>query len=106
MLIFLLKNRPNQVFSTFPENPDLAYVQSAIKHGKMVENSNFKKNLENIILELPFDIGFNKIHQSARFLQQFEICRFSGFSTRFSEMCQKVLPLISGSVVTFFFEGE
>ena len=58
MLIFLLKNRPNQVFSTFPENPDLADVQIAIKHAKIDENSKFKKNLENLILELPFGIGF------------------------------------------------
>ena len=44
MLIFLLKNRPNQVFSTFPENPDLADVQIAIKHAKIDENLKFKKN--------------------------------------------------------------
>ena len=74
MLIFLLKNRPNQVFSTFPENPDLADVQIAIKHAKIDENSKFKKNLENFILELPFGIGFIKIHELARFLQQFEVC--------------------------------
>ena len=42
------------VFSTFPENPDMAGVQITIKHAKIVENSKFK----NIILELPFDIGF------------------------------------------------
>ena len=47
MLIFLLKNRPNQVFSTFPENPDLADVQIAIKHAKIDENSKFKKNSKN-----------------------------------------------------------
>ena len=62
------------VFFNIFENPDMAYVQSAIKHGKMVENSNFKKKLENIILELPFGGGFIKIHQPARFLQQFEFC--------------------------------
>ena len=43
MLTFLLKNRPNQVFSTFPENPDLADVQIAIKHAKIDENSKLKK---------------------------------------------------------------
>ena len=74
MLIFLLKNRPNQVFSTFPENTDLTDVQIAIKHAKIDENSKFKKKFENLILELPFGGGFIKIHQPARFLQHFEIC--------------------------------
>ena len=49
-------------------------VQSALKHAKIDENSKFKKNLENLILELPFGIGFIKIHELARFLQNFEIC--------------------------------
>ena len=44
MLIFLLKYRSDLVFSTFPENPDLADVQIAIKHAKIDENSKFKKN--------------------------------------------------------------
>ena len=43
MLNFLLKNRSNEVFSTFPENPDLADVQIAIKHVNIDENSKFKK---------------------------------------------------------------
>ena len=46
MLIFPLKNRSNEVFSTFPENPDLADVQIAIKHAKIDENSKFKKILK------------------------------------------------------------
>ena len=38
-------------------------VQSAVKHAKIVENSKFqKKNLENIILELPFGVGFDGFH--------------------------------------------
>ena len=72
MLIFPLKNRPNQVYTTFPENPDMAGVQIAIKHAKIVENSKFKK-IEKWILELPFGGGFIKIHQPARFVQHFEI---------------------------------
>ena len=65
MLIFLLKYRSYLVFSTFPENPDMAGVQIAIKHAKIVENSKLKKKFENIILELPFGVGFIKIHQLA-----------------------------------------
>ena len=34
-------------------------VQSAVKHAKIVENSKFQTNLENIILELPFGVGFD-----------------------------------------------
>ena len=30
-------------------------------------------NFENLILELPFGIGFIEIHKLARFLQHFEI---------------------------------
>ena len=92
MLIFLLKNRPNQVFSTFPENPDLADVQIAIKHAKNRRKFKIQKKFENLILELPFGIGFIEIHQLARFLQHFEISQKSGFSGRFSEMCRKFLP--------------
>ena len=58
MLNFLLKNRPNQVFFTFFENPDLAGVQSALKHAKINENSKFKKKFEKLILELSFGGGF------------------------------------------------
>ena len=46
------------VFSTFPENPDLADFQIAIKHAKIDENSKFKKKIEKLILELPFGTGF------------------------------------------------
>ena len=46
-------------FFDFFENPDMADVQSAIKHAKIVENSKFKKqNSKHLILELPFAIGF------------------------------------------------
>ena len=38
---FSPQNRPNQVYTTFPENPDMAGVQIAIKHAKIVENSKF-----------------------------------------------------------------
>ena len=37
------------------------------------------KNLKNIVLKLPFGVGFKWIHKLVRFLQQFEICWFSGF---------------------------
>ena len=79
MRIFLLKNRPNLVFSTFPENPDMVGVQSAIKHAKIDEISKFKNKIENIILELPFGIGFIGIHQLARFLQPIEIYQIYDF---------------------------
>ena len=77
MLIFLLKNRSNKVFSTFPENPDLADVQIAIKHPKIDENS---KKFRKLILELSNGGGFIKIHQHTGFLHQFEIYGFSRFS--------------------------
>ena len=45
--VWKLQHRSYMVFSTFPENPDLAYVQSAIKHRKIDENSKFKKKSKN-----------------------------------------------------------
>ena len=45
----------------------MADVQSAIKHIKIYENSKFEKKIENIILELPFGIGFIRIRKQARF---------------------------------------
>ena len=65
MLIFLLKYRSYLVFSTFPENPDMFGVQSALKHLKIDEIS--RKKIENLILELPFGVGFIKIHEFAQF---------------------------------------
>ena len=60
-------------YDFFPENPDMAGVQIAIKNAKIVESSKFKK-IENIIPELQFGIGFIGIHKLARFLQHFEVC--------------------------------
>ena len=56
----------------FPESlkiDDLVDVQSTVKHAKMDEIKIFqKKNIEKLVLELLFDIGFIRIHQRARFL--------------------------------------
>ena len=40
--VWKLQRRSYMVFSTFPENPDLADVQIAIKHAKIDEISKFK----------------------------------------------------------------
>ena len=42
-------------------------------------NFKFQKNLEKLILELLFDIGFIRIRLLARFLQPIEIYQDSGF---------------------------
>ena len=73
-----------------------------VKTCKNWRNFKIQKKIEKLILELPFGIGFIRIHQPARFVQHFEIWWFSGFSTPFSKMCQKGLPLISGSVTYQF----
>ena len=56
------------------ENPDMVDVHTAIKHSRIVENFEILIFPKNIVLELPFDIGFKRIHKLARFLQQVEIC--------------------------------
>ncbi len=61
-------------FFDFFQNPDLDDVQSAVKHSKIVENFKISIFPKNIVLELPFGIGFIKIHQQARFLCFSEIC--------------------------------
>ena len=56
------------------ENPDMVDVHTAIKHSKIVENFKILIFPKNIVLELPFGVGFDRIHQLARFLCYFEIC--------------------------------
>ena len=85
-------------FFDFFENPDLVDVQIGTKHWKMYENLKFQFFFEKPIPDLSFGMGFIKIHQLARFLQPLENAWFSGFWGRFSEMCQKFLSKISGSV--------
>ena len=56
------------------------------KCSKTCKNSRkfkIQKNFENIILELPFGVGFIRIHQLTRFLQQFEIWWFPDFGVNF-----------------------
>ena len=52
-----------------------------------------QKKFENLILELPFGIGFIEIHQLARFVQQFEIYGFSRFSWNFKILYKFVKDL-------------
>ena len=58
-------------------------VHTTIKHSKIVENFKILIFPKNMILELPFGIGFIEIHQLARFLQQFEIWWFPDFGVNF-----------------------
>ena len=67
----------NHVFSIILgkyKNPDLSDVQIGTTHSKMNIFSKVKKILNKLIRDLSFVIGFIKIRQLARFLQQFEIC--------------------------------
>ena len=45
------------------ENPDLVNVQIDIKHVKITDFLKFQKNLEKLILDLSFGMGFLKIRQ-------------------------------------------
>ena len=51
--------------------PDLQSARTASKNDK---NVNFKFFLENLDLDLHFDIGFDGIRQLEQFLYNFEIC--------------------------------
>ena len=69
-----LKHSSYLVFFDIFANPDLIEVHIPIYHRKMVENFKIIIFSENIVLELPFGVGFDKIRQQARFLCYFEIC--------------------------------
>ena len=60
-----------------------------IYHRKIVEHFEIHNFFsENIVLELPFGVGFIKIHQLARYLCYFEIFRFSTRVTCKVEICR------------------
>ena len=45
--IYLFEYSSDLVFFDIPKNPDLGYVQMAVKHSKIDKNQKFKKILKN-----------------------------------------------------------
>ena len=78
ILNFLLKHVPNLVFFDISENPGMAGVHIAIYHSKIVENFKILIFPKNMILDLPFGIGFIKIHllETEDFKKNLGILRF------------------------------